>query len=153
MRNILASILLVVALFGLGITNASDVNKHETLVLGASGYDVVSYWSEQKAQRGSGYHVTEYKGVNYLFSSEENLNKFNKNPDRYLPAYGGYCAYGVAVGKKFAASPEIWKIVDGKLYFNLDSDIQKTWEKELKGNIKKADKNWKNIRTKAAKDL
>lgn len=49
---------------------------------------------------------------------------FEVNPQKYLPAYGGYCAYGLGVGKKFVADPEVWKIVDGKLYLNLDKGIQ-----------------------------
>jgi len=58
---------------------------------------------------------------------------FEANPEKYIPAYGGYCAYGVAVGNKFIADPELWMIEDGKLYLNLDTDIQKKWLKDIPG--------------------
>ena len=78
---------------------------------------------------------------------------FETDPDKYLPAYGGYCAYGVAVGKKFVADPEVWKIFEGILYLNLDKDIQSKWAKDIPGYLKKADANWPEIRGKDPADL
>ena len=120
---------------------------------GISGYDPVSYFTEGKPLRGSGYHVADYKGVTYAFSSEEHKDMFEANPEKYAPAYGGWCAYGVAVGKKFVTDPKVWKIVKGKLYLNLDRDIQSKWNKDIPGYIKTADKNWTEIRDKAPSDL
>ena len=113
--------------------------------VGAGGYDVVAYFTERNATRGTGWHVAELEGTTYLFSSKKNRKAFMENPDKYLPQYGGYCAYGVAVGKKFYADPTFWKVLDGKLYFNLDSKIQKKFEKDLPGYITKADNNWPNV--------
>ncbi len=127
--------------------------EYHTLALGVGGFDLVSYHSEGKAQRGSGYYMVEHQGVLYLFASEEHKAMFEKEPEKYLPAYGGYCAYGVSVGKKFASNPEVWKIVDGVLYLNLDKDIQSTWLKDMNGNIRKADKNWEKIQRKSPKEL
>jgi len=76
-----------------------------------------------------------------------------KNPDKYLPAYGGWCAFGVSVGKKFSADPEVWEIVDGKLYMNLDNGIKKMWISDIPGNIKKANKHWPNIKHKSPSEL
>lgn len=120
---------------------------------GAGGYDVVAYFTDGKAMRGSGYHVADHNGVTYAFASEEHKKLFVANPTKYLPAYGGYCAYGASVAKKFVADPEVWKIVDGRLYLNLDKGIQVKWEKDIPGNIKKADKNWIAIKDKAPGDL
>ena len=78
---------------------------------------------------------------------------FEANPEMYAPAYGGWCAYGVAVGKKFVTDPEVWKIVKGKLYLNLDRDIQSKWTKDIPGYIKTADPIWTEIRDKAPSDL
>ena len=103
--------------------------------------------------KGSGYHVAEYKGVTYVFASKEHKTTFEANPEKYVPAYGGYCAYGVAVGKKFVSDPEAWKIVQGKLYLNLDKDIQNKWAKDIPGYIKKSEANWKDIKDKAPSDL
>ena len=120
---------------------------------GISGYDPVSYFTEGKPQRGSGYHVADYLGVTYAFTSEEHKDMFESNPEKYAPAYGGWCAYGVAVGKKFVTDPEVWKIVNGKLYLNLDRGIQSKWNKDIPGYIKTGNENWKEIRDKAPSDL
>jgi YHS domain-containing protein len=120
---------------------------------GVSGYDPVAYFTDGKAMRGSGYHVATYEGIAYAFTSAAHKKAFEADPARYLPAYGGYCAYGVAVGKKFVADPEAWKIVDGKLYLNLDKGIQEKWEKDIPGYIEKASANWPDIKGKAADAL
>ncbi len=120
---------------------------------GISGYDPVSYFTEGRPQRGSGYHVADYRGVTYAFTSEEHKEMFEANPEKYTPAYGGWCAYGVAVGKKFVADPKVWKIVNGTLYLNLDRDIQSKWKKDIPGYIKTGDQNWTEIRDKAPSDL
>lgn len=120
---------------------------------GLGGYDPVAYFTEGKPVRGNGYHVTEYEGVTYAFAYEDHKEMFEANPRKYAPAYGGYCAYGVAVGKKFVADPEVWKIVHGTLYVNLDRKIQQKWEQDVPGNIRKANRNWTEIKDKAPSDL
>ncbi len=120
---------------------------------GISGYDPVAYFTDGKPMKGSGYHVAEFEGVTYAFSSKENKQTFEANPEKYIPAYGGYCAYGVAVGKKFVSDPEAWKIVDGTLYLNLDKDIQNKWLEDVPGFIKKSEANWKEIKDKAPSEL
>lgn len=129
---------------------AKDYSHNQT---GVSTYDPVAYFTEGKARRGSGFHVTEIQGVTYAFVSEENKEVFLANPGKYLPAYGGWCAYGMAIGKKFVTDPEAWKIVNGKLYLNLDKDIQKKWFEDIPGYIKTADKNWAKLREKDPSDL
>ncbi len=120
---------------------------------GISGYDPVAYFTDGKAMKGSGYHVTEYNGVTYTFASRDHKELFQGNPEKYVPAYGGYCAYGVAVGKKFVSDPEAWKVVNGTLYLNLDKGIQSKWLKDVPGYIKKSEANWKEIKNKAPADL
>lgn len=116
---------------------------------GISGYDPVAYFTDGKPVRGSGYHVATHEGVTYAFANADHRKLFIANPKQYLPAFGGYCAYGVAVGKKFVADPEVWKVLDGKLYLNLDKDIQQKWEKDIPGHIKKATANWSDIKDKS----
>ena len=120
---------------------------------GISGYDPVAYFADGKAVRGSGYHVAVVDGVTYAFASVEHKKQFEANPQKYLPAYGGYCAYGLGVGKKFVADPEVWKIVNGILYLNLDKGIQEKWEKDIPGYIKKGDANWATMKDKKPSDL
>ena len=120
---------------------------------GISGYDPVAYFTDGKPVRGSGFHVAVVDGVTYAFASAEHQKMFEANPQKYLPAYGGYCAYGLGVGKKFVADPEVWRIVEGKLYLNLDKGIQQKWEKDIPGFIKKGDSNWVTMKDKKASDL
>lgn len=110
--------------------------------VGAGGYDVVAYHTDGMAIRGTGWHVAVHEGTTYLFASKQNRKQFVQSPDKYLPEYGGFCAYGAAVGKKFYADPTVWKIVDGKLYLNLDSKIQQKWVSDISGHIQKANANW-----------
>lgn len=144
-----AALALVMALTGSAAAEAGT----EIARVGVSGYDLVAYHTQGQALRGSGYQTVLHDGVTYLFASEENKNAFAQNPDKYLPAYGGYCAYGVSVGKKFYASPEVWKIVDGVLYLNLDQDIQAKWDEDIPGHITTANKHWKNIEHTAPEKL
>ena len=146
---ILATIMLVV-----GMASASAfAENHAYSTPGVSGYDPVAYFTDDKAVRGSGFHVTVVDGVTYAFASAEHQKMFEANPQKYLPAYGGYCAYGLGVGKKFVADPEVWKIVEGKLYLNLDKGIQQKWEKDISGYIKRGDANWVTMKDKKAADL
>ena len=71
----------------------------------------------------------------------------------YLPAYGGYCAFGVSVGKKFYGDPDVWEIVDGRLYLNLDNSVKKIWVQDIPGRIKDANRKWSRIKNKAPSDL
>lgn len=139
--NVAALALILVATIATTATAASDIS-----VVGASGYDLVAYHTEMMPVKGLGYHVTVHEGTTYAFSTEENLKLFKENPEKFLPQFGGYCAYGVSVGKKFVADPLVWHVEDGRLYFNLDKDIQKQWNKDLKGNIRKGRQNWDEIR-------
>ena len=135
------------------VTSVNAATEYTYGITGVGGYDLVSYHTSRQPIRGNGYFVSNYDGISYLFASKANKKMFDANPGKYLPAYGGYCAYGVAVGKKFFSDPEAWRIVDGRLYLNLDKDIQKKWMKDIPGYIRTADKNWSNIKEKAPSEL
>ncbi len=117
------------------------------------GYDVVTYHTAKRPLRGNGHFVATHDGATYQFSSAENLELFKANPDKYVPAYNGYCAFGVSVGKKFIGDPEVWRVVDGKTYLNLDASIQGEWLKDVPGRIETADTKWKKIKNKSPAKL
>lgn len=150
LRNYSITLITLLLVFA-GQTALAGSIEHATVAV--SGFDVVSYHTEQEPVRGRGWFVSEHDGETYLFASEKNKERFDNNPEQYVPAYGGYCAYGVAVGKKFYTDPQAWRIVDGKLYLNLDADIQNKWLKDIPGYIKKADANWPKIKDKAPSEL
>lgn len=112
----------------------------------AEGYDVVSYF-KNSAKEGSKKNEATYDGVKYKFSSQENLATFNANPTKYVPQYGGYCAYALgARDKKVSIDPETFEIRDGKLYLFYNSwgnNTLDSWLKSPKELKVKADRNWK----------
>jgi YHS domain-containing protein len=121
--------------------------------LAVHGYDVVAYQTEGKPVRGDAKFAVVQSEATYRFVSQANLDLFKANPAKYEPAYGGYCAFGVSVGAKFDGDPNLWKVVDGKLYLNLDPGIQANWLKDIPGNIKKAEVNWPGIKGKLPSDI
>lgn len=109
------------------------------------GYDAVAYFNQGAAVEGSKEFSTGYKGAEWKFSSQANLDAFLENPDKYAPQYGGYCAWAAAQGKTAKGDAKYWRIVDDKLYLNYNADIQTKWEKDRFGFISKADANWPDL--------
>ena len=106
------------------------------------GYDTVAYFTENKAVKGSKDFVTEYKGATWHFSSQENLDLFLSEPEKYEPQYGGYCAYAVAQNTTASIKPELFTIVDDKLYLNYNAKINDQWQSNKEEFIQQADANW-----------
>jgi YHS domain-containing protein len=114
------------------------------------GYDVVAYFNNE-ALEGDKNFTAEYDGAKFKFVSQKNLDIFKSNPEKYIPQYGGYCAYAVAdKGEKVEINPKTFEIRDGKLYLFYNAwgtNTLKLWLKEdVKGLQKKADKNWEGIK-------
>ncbi|MGJ8743399.1 YHS domain-containing (seleno)protein [Polaribacter sp.] len=115
----------------------------------AEGYDVVAYFSH-KAVPGEKKFTTTFKDVKFKFSSKENLETFKKSPNKFIPQYGGFCAYAIgAKGEKVSINPKTFEIRDGKLYLFYNSwgtNTLELWQNEGAEELqKKADKNWKKI--------
>ena len=121
--------------------------------LAMHGYDPVAYFTDGAPKLGSDSITVVHDGAAYRFTSQQHADLFKANPARYAPQFGGFCAYGVALGKKFDGDPRLWTIQKDRLYLNLNPDIVAAFEKDVTGNIRKADSNWPKIRTKAATDL
>jgi YHS domain-containing protein len=118
-------------------------NVQDSFVL--KGFDAVAYFQQGKAIPGNANFTYKWQNVNWRFSTAENRNLFIKNPEKYAPQYGGFCAWAVSRGYTAPIDPNAWKIVNGKLYLNVNLDTQKRWEKDIPGNIQKADQNWPGI--------
>jgi YHS domain-containing protein len=110
--------------------------------LAVGGYDPVAYFAEGIPVEGSGEYTHEWKGATWRFSSARNLELFQADPEKYAPEYGGYCAYAVANGVTAPGDPEVWRIVEGRLYLNVSESIQTEWERDIPGYIRSADSNW-----------
>ena len=115
--------------------------------LAIKGYDPVAYFANEGPVKGTSEFTATYKNAIYNFANSENRDEFRANPEAYAPQYGGYCAFGVAMSKKFETDPQAWKIEDGKLYLNLDKSVQKRWLENTQEFIQDADSNWTTIKT------
>ncbi|MDX8352492.1 YHS domain-containing (seleno)protein [Cognatiyoonia sp. IB215182] len=119
-----------------------------------SGYDVVAYFDLEQAPVGSAQPAavpgdrsitTEYNGATFAFATEANLETFLSDPERYVPQYDGHCAYGVSRGGKVPGNPNLWRIVDDRLYLNITENVVGFWEEDIPGNITLAEGNWGGI--------
>ncbi len=117
------------------------------------GYDPVAYFAAGKPARGEAKYTATHDGATYRFATASNRDSFTANPSKYAPQFGGYCAMGVALNKKLDVDPAAWRIVDGKLYLNVNRTVQRDWQKDIPGNIAKANTNWPAIRGLAASAL
>lgn len=117
------------------------------------GYDPVAYFTAGKPTSGDKQFSAKHDGATYYFASAANRSEFEKNPAKYAPAFGGFCAMGAALGKKLDGDPAYWRVVDGKLYLNVGAPAQKRWLEDIPGNLSKANANWPQIRDKAPKEL
>jgi len=116
------------------------VNATDGLAL--KGYDPVAYFTDGHPTKGEAQYRFQWNGVTYQFASAENLQRFKADPEKYLPQYGGYCAYAMSLDRIADIDPFRWAIVGGKLYLNNGFIAQDLWSLNKSGNIASADRNW-----------
>lgn len=133
-------------------TNAQVVNEHLNInkkQIAVDGYDLISYFLENEAVTGKKEFNYTYKGAHYFFSSEKHLKIFKTNPAKYLPKFGGWCAYYMAKnGKKERVDSKSFLIIDGHLYLFYEYFFNDKKEKWLESEIdlrEQAEQNWKKI--------
>ena len=139
--------LLVTSVFGQNEVNRiKNYNIKGDLAL--AGYDPVTYFKGKPAE-GKETIGFRYKGILYHFAANANLNEFKLSPEKYEPAYGGWCAYAMgATGEKVKIDPETYKIIDGRLYLFYNfwgRNTLEDWNRNLENLKIKADKNWSNV--------
>lgn len=114
--------------------------------LAIQGYDPVAYFTMHKAVEGKKEFSAAYNGVTYHFSSKTNRDEFTRNPKRYEPQFGGWCAYAMGKkGEKVEVDPETFKVLDGKLYLFYNkyfNNTLKSWNQDESHLKSQADKNW-----------
>jgi len=145
---IAGSLVLVIALAFFFYLNSGKAEIFIKDGAAINGYDPVAYFTEQKPVKGSKDFSYNYKKATWHFSSQQNMDLFKANPDKYAPKYGGYCAYGLSNGYKAPTEADAWSIVDEKLYLNYNTEVREEWNKEQKQRIINADQNWPVVKTK-----
>ncbi len=113
------------------------------------GYCPVAYFAAGKAVKGKPEYASQHNGVTYHLVSADARDAFEKDPEKYLPAYGGWCAFGMAVSDKFPIDPTNFKIVDGRLMLFLRNpgvDALTLWNKGHEDQlVTKADAYWQEV--------
>jgi YHS domain-containing protein len=121
-----------------GVVNAEDG-------LGIGGFDPVAYFTETRAVAGRAEVSAVHAGVTYRFASEANRAAFLADPAKFLPQYGGYCAYGMARGYKAVIDPAAFTVAGGKLYLNYNRSIAGLWQGNRAREIQRADAHWPTV--------
>ena len=105
------------------------------------GYDVISFL-EKEPEKGAKLHASDYGGVTWWFTTEEHRRMFAAEPERFVPEYGGFCAYSVGRGIAASADPRVYAMSGGKLYLFFDPAVKTVWEQERRASLANADRNW-----------
>jgi YHS domain-containing protein len=158
-KQLLSLLLFAVLLTGIQFNVCAQSNKDlkpyynvDKNGLWVEGYDPVAYFTENKAVKGKSEFSVVYNKATFKFSSAKNLQLFKANPTKYLPEYGGYCAYALGdYGEKVEVDPETFKVVDGKLFLFYNKYFNNTltdWNKNEKALHTNADKNWSKLKHK-----
>jgi len=140
--------ILIATFFVATIGFAQSYNTDDSKIA-LQGYSPVSYLDLGIAQKGVKTYKTTYDGLAYYFTSEDQQKTFEAYPKKYLPQYGGFCAFGVSVGAKFRTNPYKFVVNNGKYYlflYDIEVDAQQLWlannHQEL---VSKANSNWSKL--------
>ena len=153
MKAIVISLVIFLLAIPAGAQSLKTLYDVDDSKIALQGYSPVSYIDLGLAQKGKVQFVSTYKEVKYYFTDAKQKSKFDADPNKYLPEYGGYCAFGVYAGAKFRPDPNKFLTKDGKLYlflYNLELDAKQLWlaEKNDSKLIKNADANWAKLKNK-----
>ncbi|TRY29896.1 YHS domain-containing (seleno)protein [Aliiglaciecola sp. M165] len=146
----------LLAVLVMGFTSVAfagvDTQTNENGVI-LAGYDAVAYFTVGEPTLGNAEFTAVHKDAIYRFSSAENRDLFTQNPEKYEPAYGGFCAFGATFGKKFEVDGKAFEIVDGKLYVNKNRQVYDAWKQNIPKHLMEANTEWPEIEFVAANDL
>ena len=126
---------------------ALDAVSKDKAGLAVSGHDPVAYFTSGKPVKGSASFEHSWSGARWRFATAANRDLFVKDPARYAPQYGGYCAFAVSRNYTAPSDPNAWRIIDGKLYLNYNLQVREMWSAKAAKNIVKGDANWPTLLT------
>lgn len=110
------------------------------------GFDPVSYFRKQTAERGNPAYRHRYNGTTWYFASELHRDRFAEDPQQYAPRFGGFCAYAVSRGQLVPVDPYAWTVHRGKLYLNYSKQVRSLWRSDLEQHLERAAANWEKLR-------
>jgi YHS domain-containing protein len=124
-------------------TTAGEFNESNGVAI--KGYDAVAFFKDSKPVRGKDDLRFDYKGSTFVFANADNRAAFAANPEKYAPQYGGYCAFGTAHGYKADIDPATFSVIDGRLYLNYNTQVQREWAADRARFIRQADERWPTV--------
>jgi YHS domain-containing protein len=133
--------------------NSTSAVNVDAKGVGLKGHDPVAYFTVGEPTTGKTEYTAKHDGVTYQFATAANRDLFKAAPAKYAPQFGGFCAMGVAMERKLDGDPTAWTIADGKLYLNVNKDVEKKYREDVTGNNKNAESNWPKLRSKTPKSL
>ena len=139
-RKLLRAFVLLAGLSALAA--AKDLQNLGGDGVAIQGYDPVAFFTDSRPVKGSPQFQSDYHGAKYYFASADHKAAFDKEPAKYEPQFGGFCAYGASRGKTVPVKIETWEIVNGRLLLQYDFDVKSKFDKDPQGTLKKADENW-----------
>ena len=140
MKSLFSAFLLLTALSTMA--SAKELQNLDRNGVAIQGYDPVAFFTDNRPVKGNAQYQSEYRGAKYYFASSEHKATFDKEPSKYEPQFGGYCAYGASQGHKAPVKIEAWQIVNGRLLMQYDLGVKDDFNKEQQNNLSKADRNW-----------
>ena len=143
----IVTIFTAVGVSGLSAVAGPEIYTGTLSSTAADGFDVVAYFAEGRPVQGSPQHTYRWKGATWRFANAAARDAFAAAPERYAPAYGGHCSWAASQGYRASGDPRQWRIVDGRLFFNYDARVHRTWLTDVPGFIRAADRNWPSVVT------
>ena len=134
--NFAVTMLFLSAIGGIFMTEAQAADT------AIRGYDTVAYFTDAKAVKGVESYSFTWHNLTWHFVSKEHRDLFAADPAKYAPQYDGFCAWAMTESRLAYTDPEVWKVVDNKLYLNCSPSAFEKWSRDIPGNIKKADAIW-----------
>ncbi len=122
-----------------------EINKSFLGGVALEGYDAVSYFTEARAVKGSKTHAYDWKGARWLFSSEANRLRFAASPEDFAPQYGGHCSNQMSLGNLSDIDPNVWRMIDGKLYLFGHEAGRVRWAEKTRTRVEEADAHWRTL--------
>ncbi len=117
------------------------------------GYDPVAFFTDNKPVKGDAAFQYKYENAIYQFASQQHLDLFKGNPEKYKPQFGGWCAYAVSLGRVAPIDVSTFSITDGRLFLQHNQRAVSGWNKDVAGNIGKADKYWPEVLERKGKQI
>lgn len=139
-----ALVLAIVGAIAMAPAAAGDAPVYKSFFgqVAIEGYDVVAYFEDHRARQGTSKYSVAWNGAHWQFASPRHKDMFASDPERYAPAYGGFCAYSVAFGHAVKSDPEVFAIVDGRLFLLYSESARAAWADESPSMVAKADQRW-----------